>query len=283
MPDTTTLPNKTALPAEEFHSDHNIFRAAWNDFRRGAGNTQLWTTMAWEEFVQQYKRSYLGAIWAVLSFVIFTLAILFLVSAIRGRDILEMAPYVVFGILVFTLLSDGVRSGANVFISSRGWIHSARLPLTTYAFIGITKAIITFVFSIIGSLIVLVWIGFKPASGAYWAVPGLLIIFINSVWVYIFLGTITARFRDLSHLIAATMRMAFFITPVMWMPVGDSMRANIAVFNPLTHFIDIVRTPVLYGEVPILSWQIVAVVTVGGYIVTFFLFAAWRRRIPIWI
>lgn len=275
---------KLELPSQEFVSDHNKYSAAWNDFRQGAGNTQLWLTIAWEEFVQQYKRSYLGAIWAILSFVIFTLAILFLVSAIRGGDILEMAPYVVFGILIFTLLSDGVRSGSNVFISSKSWILSAQLPLTTYIFIGITKAAISFVFSIIGSLIVLISIGFKPtASGVFLAAPGVAILLLNSVWVYLFMGTITSRIRDLSHLITASMRMAFFITPVMWMPVGDSMRANIAVFNPLTHFIDIIRTPLLYEEVPILSWQIVSAITVLGYVLAVFVFANFRKRIPLWV
>ena len=284
MQDPTTLEVKLELPSQEFESNHNVYSAAMHDFRRGAGNTQLWLTMAWEEFVQQYKRSYLGAIWAVLSFVIFTLAILFLVAAIRGRDILEMAPYVVFGILIFQLLADGIRSGSSVFISSRSWIHSARLPLTTYAFIGITKAAVNFVFSIIGSLIVLIWIGFRPASSvAFWAIPGLFALLVNSVWVYLLLGTLTSRIRDLSHLITATMRMAFFITPVMWMPVGDSLRASIAVFNPLTHFIDIIRTPLIYGEVPYLSWKVVAAITVLGYLVAFYVFANWRKRVPLWL
>lgn len=284
MQDITNLQTKLELPAQEFASDHNKYSAAWSDFRQGAGNTQLWLTIAWEEFVQQYKRSYLGALWAILSFVIFTLAILFMVYAIRGGDILEMAPYVVFGILIFTLLSDGIRSGSNVFISSKGWILSAQLPLTTYVFIGITKSAISFVFSIIGSLVVLIWIGFKPdPSGVFLAAPGLLALLGNSIWVHLLLGTITSRIRDLSHLTLAAMRMAFFVTPIMWMPVGDSLRSSIAMFNPFTHFIDIVRTPLLYSELPILSWIIVTSITIFGYVITFVVFANWRKHIPVWL
>jgi ABC-type polysaccharide/polyol phosphate export permease len=53
--------------------------------------------------------------------------------------------------------------------------------------------------------------------------------------------------------------------------------------NPLYSFIEVVRSPLL-GKTPALwSYEVIAVVTLAGWLVTYQLFARMRRRIVFWI
>src|SRR5713101_6402795 len=52
--------------------------------------------------------------------------------------------------------------------------------------------------------------------------------------------------------------------------------------NPLYHFVEIVRAPLL-GEVPaVMTWIAVAIITVVGWGVTFVFFDRFRKRIAYW-
>jgi ABC-type polysaccharide/polyol phosphate export permease len=119
--------------------------------------------------------------------------------------------------------------------------------------------------------------------GALWAIPGLIVILYTSVWVILLLGLITARLRDLQHIVSTVMRFAFFATPVIWVASDLGSRAIIANYNPLTHFIAVVRDPILDGQVASVHWFIVLWITGIGTFATFFLFARFRRSLIFWL
>ncbi len=49
-------------------------------------------------------------------------------------------------------------------------------------------------------------------------IPGLAIIYLNSVIYGIILAMIGSRFRDVSQIIKSLVQVVFFVTPVMWSP-----------------------------------------------------------------
>jgi ABC-type polysaccharide/polyol phosphate export permease len=116
------------------------------------------------------------------------------------------------------------------------------------------------------------------------ALPGLLILCVNGLWIALVLAILCARFRDIQQIIATLLQVAMFVTPIFWSPSQLSGRARVLVdYNILYHFVEIVRDP-LMGTAPSLwSWGMVICATVLGWMLAFYLLARFRRRIAYWL
>ena len=271
------------LPPQKFSSGRNPFTAGLADLSEGFLKVQLWTELAWEDFIKRYRRSFFGALWATFSFAIFALAILFFFTSITGDEVQGTLAYIVLGFLFFQLLSSIIIDGSQVFVIASNWLKSARLPLSIFVYKDILRILIVFGFNAVGAGALLLWSGYEIPDGAWWALAGMAVTILNAVWVYLLLGVVVSRLRDLAHLINAFMRMAFFMTPVMWEPAENGYRAYVSLYNPLTHFIAINRQPFLDGSLPQTSWIIVGCITIVGWLIALLAFCLLRRRVIFWV
>ena len=74
-----------------------------------------------------------------------------------------------------------------------------------------------------------------------------------------------------------------FLTPVMWKADMVGRQTWIVDWNPMNHFLELVRAP-LYGVMPSsTTWLAVAAITVIGWAMTLMVFARYRTRIPYWV
>ena len=99
----------------------------------------------------------------------------------------------------------------------------------------------------------------------------------------LFLGVISARYRDVMHFSATIMQVAYFLTPVLWIPPETGPRAIAAVVNPFSHYIAILREPLLDGTVPYFSWLVVLGCTLTLLLLSLVFFAVSRRKIVFWL
>jgi len=113
--------------------------------------------------------------------------------------------------------------------------------------------------------------------------PVLLLYVLSAVWVTILFASLGSRYRDFTHLIQTVMRVMMFLTPIFWTPEQMGELMKVLNWNPMAHYIYILRDPILYGTFPMKSFYIVLSITVAGFILAFFTFAYSRRRIVFWI
>jgi ABC-type polysaccharide/polyol phosphate export permease len=79
------------------------------------------------------------------------------------------------------------------------------------------------------------------------------------------------------------MQLMFFVTPIIWKPSALPDRPHVAQWNPLYHFVETMRAPLL-GEVPpASSWLTVIAITVAGWILCLVVLQRYRRRIAYWL
>ena len=97
------------------------------------------------------------------------------------------------------------------------------------------------------------------------------------------MGIIGARYRDVPALMVPMVFILFLLTPVMWNPTMLGPRQILAELNPLTHFLEIVRNPMLGTAPDLTSYSTVIVISVVGWIATFLLFRRFRTRIIFWL
>lgn len=271
------------LPHEHYRSNSGTYSVAFSDLLRGLQKVSVWSALAWEEIISRYKRSYLGILWAVLGFMIFTIFLVFFRMAITGQANFDYALWVVFGFLSFQLIISGINDGTMVFIQSANWLKSSRLPFSLFIYKGIARAMIVFFFNLIGAAIIVLYFKYVPPPSAWLALLGLMVTVLNAVWVYMLLGVLCARYRDLGHFISSITRMLLFVSPVLWEPGQGGVMSLVARLNPISYFMEVVRGPLLGQDVPIFTWQVIGGITVGGFIVAFFAFAHFRKKLILWI
>ena len=130
---------------------------------------------------------------------------------------------------------------------------------------------------------VALWFGVFAGLAGLQIVPGLALALLNAVWVGLLLGTVCARFRDVPPIVASVMRIAFFMTPVIWIPEMLGARAHLALYNPFTYFVELIRAPLLGQVVPAVTWLLVLGVTAGGWAAACIVFTRYRARVPYWL
>ena len=115
------------------------------------------------------------------------------------------------------------------------------------------------------------------------AIPGLCLLALNGAFTTLYIGIVSARFRDIPQIVASFIQVVFFVTPIMWKPELLKDHAYIAVLNPFQHLIEIVRAPLL-GTLPSLTnYAVVFLVTIVNIVFGIQFFTRYRVRISYWI
>jgi ABC-2 type transport system permease protein len=104
-------------------------------------------------------------------------------------------------------------------------------------------------------------------------------------------GIVSTRFRDLTPILQSIVQLAFFLTPIVWiyedLATSDNPavaeRARLVELNPLMHFVEIVRRPLLGQEEVWHHWLVVLGITVVGWLTTMYVLRRYRARVPYWV
>jgi len=254
-----------------------------SNFFRGFANTSLWWRLAWADMSQIYRRSIIGIFWITLSFLMFVGVKIFIFGALGTADISEFSLWVILGYAVWTFLAASINDGSNVFVTSRAWILGTNLPLSTFIAQNITRHLIGFFLVSLISVAAVFYFDWDQTMLTWTVVPAVFLLIINSMWVHIVFGLICARYRDVLHLIRAIMHVMFFLTPILYMPKQLGEKAAILDYNPFTHYLAIVREPVVNRVFPELSWIVVICITIIGWAAALVLLKTRARNVAFWI
>lgn len=265
----------------------SIWRAAWNDVASGLANYRLWMFLGWQDIRQRYRRSVLGPFWLTLS----TAIMVSMMSVLYGR-LFKMpmdiyAPFLASGTIIWTLIATLINEGCLTFMAADSMIKQVRMPLTLHACRMVWRNLIVFCHNAV--ILVPVYLIFGKSAqplGLLTTIAALGMIAINGLWVGMVLGMLCARFRDIGPIVTNLVQVAFFITPIMWLPSileGRGMAWWLLVFNPFYHIVEIARAPILGDPLPATSWKIVILFTACGVLTGMAMLGRFRNRIAYWL
>lgn len=253
------------------------------DVARGARLVRLWGRLGWQDTRRRYRRSVLGPWWITVATGVMIVLLGTLYGGLFRQPVGDHLPYVAVGMVVWAFLAGLVAEGCQMFVEARGIVHQAALPLSLHAYRLAWRNLLAFAHAAVLLPVVAAAFGSWPGAVGLLALPALLAICVNGVWVGLALGTVGARFRDLPPMVESVMRVAFLATPIVWTPALLSERQWLVAFNPFHHFIEVVRAPLL-GEAPdARSWAVVGALTAAGWAAALVLHAHCRRRIAYWL
>jgi ABC-type polysaccharide/polyol phosphate export permease len=256
---------------------------ALRDLRQGLADWRVWTFMAQHEIRQRYRRSTLGPLWLTLGLAVNVIAISSIWSHLFVLKARDFVPHLTLGMMVWNLIVGMTVEGCHSFNAACGYITQTNRPLSTYAFQTIWRNYLIAAHNFIVYLGVAVVFQLTPNQNTLWLFPGLLLVIAATSWQPLLLGVLSARFRDIPLIIQNVVSVALFLTPVLWHADQLGDRAYLAMLNPLTHIIELVRAPLMGMPVSAQTWAAAAGTGAIGWTATLLVFARKRARIPYWL
>lgn len=264
------------------------FARARGDLIDGYHKRELWLHLGWQDIKQKYRRSVLGPFWITIATGTTAVAMGGLYSALFGLELSEHLPYVTLGLIIWNMIYAAILDGAEVFIANEGLIKQLPTPLSVHVYRLVWRQMILFAHNIVIYAVIAI-IFPKPWSWAdFSAIPALILIMLNCIWVAFCFGILATRYRDIGPLLFAVVQLLFFMTPIIWNDTtlhrqGMGQWSTIIELNPLLHYLNIVRAPLLGAEQELRHWAVVVVLTLVGWGITAVALRQYRARVPYWV
>jgi ABC-2 type transport system permease protein len=298
----------TSAPARGLVAPSNRARS-WRDLVDGTRAWRLWSHLAWQDIRRRYRRSLVGPFWMTITMATTTLGLGVLFGVLLHNQLSTFLPYIGAGMIVWGFVGGCLSEASESFTASDDVIKLVPAPFTVYALRTVWRQLITFAHNMIIYVVMLVCFfsalhrsnytmtgepcraGVICEPGLGWnallAVPGFLLLVAAMGAASIALGIVAARFRDIKPLISALVQMLFFYTPISWPLDTFKQQVGGAVWivqlNPLFHFVQIVRQPMVGQAVDWWSWVIAGALTVLAWVAAWAMMVRYRHRVAYWL
>ena len=259
---------------------------AIRDFTDGLKQWRIWLLLAYQDIQLRYRRSVIGPFWLTLSMAILVYSMGYLYAHLFHQNLTTYYPFLVTGMLSWTLISTIIMEISDGLIVAEGLIKNIKLSYFLHMHRIAMRNIIIFFHNILVLIpIFLIYSdNIKISRFSLLMFYGLALIYFNTLTFGMIVSMIGARYRDFSQVVKSLLQVIFFVTPIMWNPsvLGDKFKF-IVIANPIYAFVEILRAPLL-GTLP--SGQCILmsfIMTLMGLVICFLFFSKYRSRIIFWL
>lgn len=258
---------------------------AWKDIGESLRKFHLIGTLGWQDVATRYRRSRVGAFWLTINITVMIGALGLVFGTLFGQPLREFLPYLAVGLVMWSFMSASINEGCTALSDASGivlqvkmplWVHIARVMWKNLIILGHNLLIVPLVFLVF-------WRPVSPV--AFLAIPGLVLIILNLLWMMMIVSVVCARFRDITQIVTNAVQVLFYLTPVIWSAeiMTNRVGSTLLYGNPFYSLITIVRAPLL-GDMPsALNWAIAAGMAVIGWIVALWFYGNRLKRVPYWL
>jgi ABC-2 type transport system permease protein/lipopolysaccharide transport system permease protein len=253
------------------------------DLLEGLRRRWLWSALAFQDIRLRYRGSALGPIWLTLSTGVMIAAMGTIYSRLFGQNVATYLPYLSIGLVLWQYIASTIGDGCQTFLAAESIIQQVPMPFSLYVYRTVYRNLLVLAHNAV--IIPIVLLAFRSSVDwrILWVVPGIFVLIVNSVWIGVFFGMLSARFRDVPPIVANFVQVVFFVTPIFWHAQTLGSLQRIVELNPFFAAVDVVRAPLMSQDPAPHSWAVLLIVTILGSIGTFAVFAKLRARIAYWI
>lgn len=251
--------------------------AAVNDLRSAWRMRAVAIALASEDVKDLYRRTFLGPIWLLVSYILFVASIAWVVGGVDGTP--HYIAFVACGLLIFNFMSEVLGESSNLFQRESAFIKGSTLPISIYVMRLTSKTLMRSVFPLVGAIGFILLSGLTPTLSWGYALLGIVLLVLATPAVATVFATLGVVLPDMHFIVQNVLRLAFFLTPIFWDHAGDPIRKFFFYWNPFTHFINIVRSPIMTGDPAEFSWLIAGVLTLAAWVLAIILLGRYRDRI----
>lgn len=229
------------------------FRLPWRDLLH---YRDLWMLLVRRDFVAKYKQTVLGPAWFIIQPLMMTLmfTVVFGKIARIPTDGLPRVLFYLCGMLAWTYFAECIRGTSSIFVSNAGLFGKVYFPRLVVPLAVVTSNLIAF--SIQLTTFVGFWIFFKfftPAGAHFGLTPlvfALPLLLLQTaaigLGVGLWMSSLTAKYRDFTHLTGFLTQLWMYGTPVVY-PLSEvpARWQWLVSINPMTGIVETYRYALL--------------------------------------
>ena len=221
----------------------------------------------WRDLKVRYKQTAIGALWAIfqpfITMVVFTV---FFGGLLNVPS--DGVPYPIFvytGLLFWQFFSTALSDTSSVLITNQAIITKVYFPRLLLPLSSVATKFVDFAIASIILVGMMMYYGYTPNLVGLLVIPLLLLItFMASVGLGLFLASINVKYRDVRYVLPFFIQMLLFVTPVIY-PAGVLGKYSwILALNPMMGVIQSARAALLGTTV--LNWTLVFISLLATFI-----------------
>jgi len=251
-----------------------------------AGGLRLWRlawTLGWLDIRLRYRGSLLGPFWLTLSTAIMVSSLGVLYATLMHMDVHRYLPFIALSQVLWGFISGVVGDGCVCFTQAEGIIRSVRMPLFVQVLRVLVRNLLMLGHNAVVIVVVFALFSVRPGWQALWALPGVAAWALAAAAICLPLGAVCARFRDVPQIVGSVMQIAFFLTPIIWLPDQLGPHEHLLLLNPFFDLLEIVREPLLGTAAGSHIWMAAVAITLVLCGFSCALFARVRGRVAFWL
>lgn len=257
----------------------NVLANALSDIRAGFRMKRVWLALASEDIGDQHRRTALGPFWLLLNYLAFAGTFIFIFQ--HGSGIPDYEAYVATGLFVWFYIMETISQSVSLFVREESFIKGTTLPLSVYVMRLAMQSLIRAAYALVGCLAILMVSGVTVTPAWAWSGAGVVLVVATAPAVIIVFAFVGAYAPDSQFIISNLMRIGMFLTPIFWAHTegGSQVRQAFYFWNPFTHFLEIVRLPILSGELPGNSFLLCGAISLAVWVLALLLLGSYRKRV----
>jgi lipopolysaccharide transport system permease protein len=261
----------------------------------------FWISLVKNDLRTRYRRSLLGMGWSLLHPIAMTVILCLVFAKIMNPagGVRSYAPFLLAGLACWDFIRNVTLQGCQSFFQGESYIRQYPAPMAIYPLRTALGATIHLLIALGVVLVLAAFVHFTnppplpgqppyavtyvSAAALLSLVPSIVLIFLLGWSLAVLAGFANVFFRDTQHLSEVGFQILFYATPIIY--PAEVLRSKnlswIADYNPLVAFLDLIRHPILTGQLPTAGMYQTALwtVLVTGCLASWALYRFQRRLI----
>jgi homopolymeric O-antigen transport system permease protein len=258
-----------------------------DDFYQSVRHKGFWFYSSWIEILLSYRSTLLGPLWILIGTGVFVFAI----GSLYGRVILSggsnvYLPHLAIGITLWYFITQTAIGSCHFFRSFRSDILDGDNSYTDLILKLITTNLIYLLHNSVIVIIAMMLTEVELSISSLVVLITAPLMLLNIIWMCVILSILGARFPDLQELVQSSLRLMFFVTPILWMPHEHLRGAVIDALlyvNPFYYLVEVIRAPLVYGHVPYFEIAVLTAALPIGWLAASLLYARTRPWMALWL
>lgn len=228
--------------------------------------------LTWRNIKVRYKQTVLGAAWAILQ-PFFTMVVFSLFFGKLAKVPSDGIPYPIFtyaALVPWMFFANGLSQSSNSLVSNSNLIKKIYFPRLVVPISAILSGAVDFVLAFLVLLGMIAFFGIAPTANVIWLPLLLLLAFVTSLGVGLWLSALNVQFRDVRFTIPFLTQFWLFATPIAYpSSLLDEPWRTLFGINPMVGVVEgfrwaLLGTETAPGPIIVVSSLVALGLLVGG-------------------
>ncbi|NQV88642.1 MAG: ABC transporter permease [Parcubacteria group bacterium] len=221
----------------------------------------------WRDLKVRYKQTAIGVLWSLFQPFI-TMVVFSVFFGGLAQIPSNGAPYPIFvfvGLLFWQFFSGALSETSGSLIVNQAIITKVYFPRLLLPISSVITKLVDFAIASLILVGMMIYYGYAPHLIGIVLIPILLLItFMTSIGLGLFLAAINVKYRDVRYVLPFFIQMLLFVTPVIYPASIAGKYSWILAINPMTGVIQSARAALL-GTAPI-NWLLIGLSFLAGLV-----------------